>query len=160
MRLSWVHPCFNPSYWHYTRGVKFGVEVFGLPCCDAEVVVLVTYYLSFVYHRDPPPITLLPVYILFGTIRLCRKECAHYYPTSCFKIFDQVFRKKSKKYPTTKDCRCVNEWNKYKQVLLERVESMGETIHEGWLVKSPPDKKSQSLPRFFQAVSRHDLHRI
>ena len=34
---------------------------------------------------------------------------------------------------------------------------MGETIHEGWLVKSPPDKKSQSLPRFFQAVSRHDF---
>ena len=34
---------------------------------------------------------------------------------------------------------------------------MGETIHEGWLVKSPPDKKSQSLPRFFQAVSRPDF---
>ena len=71
--------------------------------------------------------------------------------------FEQVFRRKSKEYSTTKDWDCVNEWNKCKQVLLGRVGSMGETIHEGWLVKSPPDKKSQSLPRFFQAVSRHDF---
>ena len=70
---------------------------------------------------------------------------------------EEVFRRKSKEYSTTKDWDCVNEWNKWKQVLLGRVGSMGETIHEGWLVKSPPDKKSQSLPRFFQAVSRHDF---